>query len=91
METLQTLALAALMSLFEDFGTYDEVEDAVMKMEDGWKTWVLEEDMRKVWEKTRVKKKQRQFKDVHRQLVSMRALLLLRRSRTLAFTCRILL
>ena len=81
METLQTLALTALMSLFKDVDVWEDVEDTIVKMEGGWKTWVMVEDMRRVWEKMRVEKKKRLFKDVHRQLVSLQELLL-RTSRT---------
>lgn len=70
METLQTLAITALMSQFKQLYVWEDVEEEITKMKDGWKTWVVKEEMRKVWERIQVEKKKKHFKDVHRQLVS---------------------
>lgn len=71
METLQALAVAALMSLVKDVHTWEEVEDELLKMEGGWKLWVMEEEIKRVWAKHQMKKKKTLFKEVHRQLVSI--------------------
>ena len=71
MESLQTLAIAALMSMFKDFNLWEEVEEKVLEMEGGWKTWVIREEMQKAWQKQQMKKKKDLFKNIHRQLVSM--------------------
>ena len=71
MESLQTLAIAALMSMFKDFNRWEEVQEEIVKMPGGWKTWVVEEEMQKAWQKQQIKKKKDRFKNVHRQLVSM--------------------
>ena len=70
MESLQTLAITALMSLFKDEDRFEDVEENKEKMKDGWKTWVVREEMMKEWEKEQIKKKKVLFKNVHRQLVS---------------------
>ena len=71
MESLQTLALAALMSLFEDWYVWEDLKDSIENVEGGWKTWVLAEEMRRVWKHRQRDKKKKLFTDVHRQLVSM--------------------
>ena len=70
MESLQRLAITALMSLFKDCYVWEYVEDELMKMKDGWKLWVVEEELQKEWEKGMTERKKKKFKDVHRQLVS---------------------
>ena len=72
METLQTIALTALMALFKDFEVWEDVEEKVEEMEQGWKTWVLRDEMMKKWARMRAQKKKDLFKNVHRQLVSIR-------------------
>ena len=70
METLQSLAIATLMSLFKDMDVWEDVEEKLMEMPRGCLLWPMEEDMMRVWGKYQVEKKKKQFKDVHRQLVS---------------------
>ena len=70
METLEALAMMTFMSLFKDLETWEDVEEKVEDMEDGWKTWVLRDKMMAIWARMRVQKKKDLFKNVHQQLVS---------------------
>ena len=71
MKTLQTLAVTALMALFKELFLWEDVEEKIMEMPGGWKTWIVEEELKKEWEKHQIKKKKALFKDVHQQLVSL--------------------
>ena len=68
METLQTLAITTLMSLFKEVDCWEEVLEKLYTVNP--LLWPLEEALQKEWEKERSKKKKGLFKDVHRQLVS---------------------
>ena len=70
MESLQRLAVTALMALFKDVNVWEDVVERIEKMKDGWKTWVVEKDMMKAWRRVQREKKKELFKHVHRQLVS---------------------
>ena len=70
MESLQRLAVTALMALFKDVNVWEDVEEKIMEMEGGWKTWVVEEEMKRAWAKHQTERKKDLFKNVHRQLVS---------------------
>ena len=71
METLEALALAAIMSLLKDLDTYEELEKTVKEMEI---TWVSEKMIEDKWSEQQIKKKQTAFRQVHRQLVSRSSL-----------------
>ena len=70
METLQSLAIATLMSLFKDLDCWEDVEDELWKMPNGYLLWPMEEELKKEWAKQQLKKKKALFKNVHQQLVS---------------------
>ena len=61
MESLQTLTVAALMALFKDVNIWEEVEDQLLKMEGGWKLWVLEDELKRQWAKRQMQKKKNLF------------------------------
>ena len=73
------MAIAALMALFKAIFIWEEVEEEIRKMDGGWKTWVVREELMREWEKQQIKKKKEKFKDVHRQLVSLQTIVWLRR------------
>ena len=70
MESLQTLAIATLMSLFKHVKVWEDVEDELWKMPNGYLLWPMEDELKRAWEKHQIKKKRELFTDVHRQLVS---------------------
>ena len=70
MESLQMLALSTLMSVFKEYMVWEDIEEEIRKMPGGWLLWVVEEEMKRVWEKHQIKKKKQQFEKIHRQLVS---------------------
>ena len=74
MESLQRLAVTALMALFKDLYIWEDVEEKIMKMEGGWKLWVVEEEMKRVWARTQTQRKKDVFKKVHQQLVSLQTI-----------------
>ena len=68
METLQSLAIATLMSCFKELDCWEEVLEKVYEMNP--LLWPMEEEMKKEWAKHQINKKKALFKNVHQQLVS---------------------
>ena len=69
-EALQTLTIRVLISLCKHLFCWEDVEDRLCEMPEGWKLWPLEEELKKEWQKHQIERKKAAFKNVHQQLVS---------------------
>lgn len=68
MNTLETLAFAALCSVLKlDEMTYEDVEEERRKI----RHWPVCDMLYRAWLKKRLEKKRNEFRQVHRQLVSI--------------------